>query len=103
MVIPLNHRQKAFVQEYLKSGNATESAKAAGYSLHTAYSQGQRLLKNAEIQKTIKAHNQATEEETGVTVQSVVTRINLIATTTWWWKYAKQPCILFRERQLQFH
>jgi phage terminase small subunit len=78
----LNHRQGVFVQEYLKSGNATEAATKAGYSKKTAYSQGQRLLKKAEVQKTIKAHNHATEEETGVTVQGTVRRIHSIATAT---------------------
>ena len=33
--------------------NATESAKRAGYSQKTAYSQGQRLLKNVEIQNLV--------------------------------------------------
>lgn len=49
----LNLRQKAFVEEYLISKNATSAAKKAGYSQKTAYSIGQRLLKQAEIKSYI--------------------------------------------------
>lgn len=45
----MNARQQAFVVAYSSSGNATESAIKAGYSKKTAYSNGQRLLKKAEI------------------------------------------------------
>jgi hypothetical protein len=43
------------VTEYLATGNATEAAKRAGYSQRTAYSQGQRLLKNVEVKKLLRA------------------------------------------------
>ena len=45
----MTHRQELFVQEYLVSLNATQAAIKAGYSTKTAYSQGQRLLKNVEV------------------------------------------------------
>jgi phage terminase small subunit len=48
-------RQRRFIREYLKSYNATQAAKMAGYSEKTAYSQGVRLLKNVEIQKVKEA------------------------------------------------
>lgn len=47
----LNEKQKAFCEYYASTFNATESAKRAGYSERTAYSIGQRLLKNVEVQK----------------------------------------------------
>lgn len=47
-------KQKAFVAEYLIDLNATQAALRAGYSAKTAYSQGQRLLKNVEVQKQIE-------------------------------------------------
>lgn len=50
----MTERQERFCQEYSKCGNATQSAISAGYSERTGYSQGQRLLKNAEIQQRIK-------------------------------------------------
>lgn len=51
----LTHRQLRFVQLYNRLENATEAAKQAGYSAKTAYSQGQRLLKNVEIAAAIQA------------------------------------------------
>jgi len=52
-VAELNSRQKAFISEYIKDKNATQAAIRAGYSEKTAYSQGQRLLKKAEIKSAI--------------------------------------------------
>lgn len=49
----LNTKQQKFVEAYLRTGNATESAIAAGYSKKTAYSAGPRLLKNVDIQKAV--------------------------------------------------
>lgn len=51
----LSAKQEKFCLEYRKhEGNATAAAIAAGYSERTAGSQGNRLLKNVEIQKRIK-------------------------------------------------
>lgn len=45
----MNTKQEQFVYEYIKDANATQAAIRAGYSERTAYSQGQRLLKNVEV------------------------------------------------------
>jgi phage terminase small subunit len=45
----MNRRQEVFVQEYLNCWNASEAARRAGYSVKTAGSQGERLLKDAEV------------------------------------------------------
>lgn len=50
----LNERQNRFTEEYIVDLNATAAAKRAGYSEKTAYSIGQRLLKNVEIQARIE-------------------------------------------------
>ena len=50
----LNVRQDMFCREYAKCGNATEAAKKAGYAEKTAYSQGQRLLKNVEVKNRLQ-------------------------------------------------
>ena len=50
----LNEKQKWFYKEYLVDSNATQAAKRAGYSPKTAYSQGQRLLKNVEGKQYMK-------------------------------------------------
>lgn len=45
--------QKRFADEYLIDTNATQAAIRAGYSKKSAYSQGQRLLKNDEVKRYI--------------------------------------------------
>ena len=49
----MTHRQELFIQEYIKTGNATSSAIKAGYSKRTAKSIGQRLLTFVDIKKKI--------------------------------------------------
>jgi len=51
----LNERQKRFIAAYIVDPNATNAAKIAGYSEKTAYSIGQRLLKNVEIKQELEA------------------------------------------------
>lgn len=50
----MNAQQSAFVVAYAECGNASEAARRAGYSEKTAGSQGERLLRHAEIQQAIK-------------------------------------------------
>lgn len=54
----LRPQHMIFVTEYIKSGNATQAAIAAGYSEKTAYSAGPRLLKNVEIQQYLNKTEQ---------------------------------------------
>lgn len=49
----LTPKQQKFCEEYVITLNATQAAKKAGYSDRTAYSQGQRMLKNVEIRNFI--------------------------------------------------
>jgi phage terminase small subunit len=42
-----------FAARYLATGNATQAARDAGYSPKTAYAQGSRLLKKAEVQRLL--------------------------------------------------
>ena len=53
MTMSLNLRQEAFARAYALNANATEAARLAGYSAHTAYAQGSRLLKDAEIVRRV--------------------------------------------------
>jgi hypothetical protein len=70
-----NLKRKAFIRAYLGEahGNATEAAKIAGYSEKTAYSQGSRLLKDAEVQKTLHTHVAKFDLSTDATLQRVGT------------------------------
>jgi phage terminase small subunit len=47
--VKMTAKKMKFCLEYFRSGNATQSAKDAGYSEKTAYSAGQRLLKDVEV------------------------------------------------------
>jgi len=67
----LTNKQQAFVNEYTRDFCATQAAIRAGYSGKTAYSLGQRLLKNAEISDAIR---QRIEEKT-MGADEVLTRL----------------------------
>jgi phage terminase small subunit len=75
----VNHRRKKFISEYLLCGNATDAAMKAGYSKKTAYSQGQRLLKNVEIMESINESQERLQEETEVKLKEVVNQIKVLA------------------------
>lgn len=49
----MTDRQQRFCDEYLVDCNATQAAIRAGYNSKTAYSQGQRMLKNVEVKAYI--------------------------------------------------
>ena len=74
----LTPKQELFCQEYLVDLNATKAAERAKYSKKTAYSQGQRLLKNVEIQKRIAELKEKREERTKVTQDRVVKELALL-------------------------
>ena len=62
----LNPRQKRFVEEYLACGNAAEAAATAGYSPASAAAQGERLLRDPEIQRYRREVEQRMFEAMGV-------------------------------------
>ena len=64
----LTVKQRKFIAEYIKTGNATQSAIAAGYSKATAYSIGQENLKKPEILKAVEKRMKKFD----VTVDNVV-------------------------------
>jgi phage terminase small subunit len=70
-----SQKQKLFVQEYLVDLNATQAAIRAGYSEATAYSQGQRLLKNVEIANMIDEAMKERETRTQVTADMVIAEL----------------------------
>jgi phage terminase small subunit len=52
--VAITRKQQKFVNEYMADLNATQAAIRAGYSEKTAYSIGQRLLKNVEIRDEVE-------------------------------------------------
>lgn len=65
-------KKRLFVQEYIIDFNATQAAIRAGYSRKTAYSQGQRLLKDVEIQAKIQAEQSKRSKRTKITQDKVL-------------------------------
>lgn len=50
----LTNKERVFIDRYLVHFNASRAAREAGYSKKTAYSIGQRLLKNVEVSTEIQ-------------------------------------------------
>lgn len=72
-------KRARFIAEYLIDLNATQAAERAGYSRKTAYSQGQRLLKNAEIQRAIARAQAERSARTGISQDRVLQELELLA------------------------
>lgn len=73
----MTNRQKIFCDQYIMTGgNATEAAKRAGYSKRTAYSIGQRLLKNVEVQETISARLEELESERIIETEEILEHLS---------------------------
>lgn len=75
----LTLKQERFVQEYLVDLNATQAAVRAGYSQKTASSQGERLLRNVEVQAEIHAARQAISRRTEVNQDRVIRELAAVA------------------------
>ncbi len=61
----LTLKQRRFVEEYLKDGNATRAAKAAGYSPKTAKSIATENLSKLAVQAAIREAQQRHQETAG--------------------------------------
>lgn len=78
----LTDKQQRFVAEYLVDLNATQAAIRAGYSERTAYSQGQRLLKNVEVAKVLSDRAANTSERLDLSAERVLRGLFEEATRT---------------------
>jgi len=67
-----NKKHKQFADEYLVDFNATQAAIRAGYSEKTAYSQGQRLLKNVEIKEYIQSEQDKSSEALKISREDIL-------------------------------
>ncbi len=68
-----------FVKNYIIDHNATRAAKLAGYSEKTAYSQGNRLLKNVEIKKLIEDEEAKIAKRLEISAANVLKELAKIA------------------------
>lgn len=68
----LTPKREAFAKNFIENGgNATDAAKKAGYSARTAYSTGNRLLKNDEIRAYIAEKQSEIERQKGTDIMSL--------------------------------
>lgn len=66
-------RRKLFVQAYIANGgNATEAAKAAGFSERSAYNSGFRMMKDDEVVQAIAARQQKLANKFELTAEGVL-------------------------------
>jgi phage terminase small subunit len=72
---PLNDKQRAFAREYGVDRNATQAAIRAGYSKQTAYAQGQRLLKHAEVRRFVDAEANRIAQRVDLTKERLVAEL----------------------------
>lgn len=72
-------KQKRFVEEYLIDLNATQAAIRAGYSEKTAYSAGQRMLKNVEVRSYIEERQKQARNKRIMTAEKRMERLSDIA------------------------
>ena len=75
----LTPKRRAFVENYLKSWNATSAAREAGYSARSAYNQGYRLMMNDDIRAAI----QERLAEMAMGADEVLQRLAQIARGEW--------------------
>lgn len=68
-------RQERYAEEYMIDLNATQAAIRAGFSARTASSQGERLLRNVEIQERIAKLRAAQTVRTNRTADDVLRRL----------------------------
>lgn len=75
----LTEKQKRFADEYVRTANATQSAINAGYKETSAYSTGQRMLKNVEVKAYIDKRLKELERKTIMTLEETLELITSTA------------------------
>lgn len=68
----LTDKQVMFVRQYLVDQNATQAAIRSGYSAKTAASQGERLLRNAEVRAAVEVGLADLAAQVGFTAEMVL-------------------------------
>jgi phage terminase small subunit len=67
----LTEQKKQFARNYIANGgNATQAALKAGYSKKSAYSQGQRLLKDVEVKQMLEKEQKKNAEKYEYTIEN---------------------------------
>lgn len=79
----LNTRQKKFAEYYAQSGNASESARRAGYSAKYINSNVQKLLQNTAISEYIKQLSDKLKDERIMSAKDRQVALSDIARSAW--------------------
>jgi len=72
-------KRERFAEEYLVDLNATQAAIRAGYSKKTASSQGERLLRNVEVQRAVQKGRFESKKRNEITLDDVLDEYKRIA------------------------
>lgn len=72
-------QHQLFVDNYIKTQNATKAALAAGYSEKSAHTQGSRLLKRSDIQGALVSHTAKTEKKVASLADRVLKELEKMA------------------------
>ena len=75
----LTPKKRMFAKEYLVDLNATQSAIRAGYSKKTSHSQGERLLRDVDVQALVHGAMKRRSERVEVTSERVLAEIAKVA------------------------
>ena len=75
----LTEKQERFCQDYIVDLNATQGAIRAGYSKRTAYSQGQRLLKNVEAKVRIEQLKASRNQKVELKAEQILSEVQKVA------------------------
>jgi phage terminase small subunit len=71
-------KRARFCEEYLVDLNATQAAIRAGYNAKSAYSQGQRLLKDVEVAARIEELEKKRSERVGLRADQVLQELAIL-------------------------
>src|SRR3954471_6269593 len=74
----LSQKESLFVAEYLRDGNATRAAIAAGYSPRSADVLGSRLVRKSSVADAIARGRARLLDRAEVTAQDVIDRLTVI-------------------------
>jgi len=72
----LTNKKRAFINEYISTLNATQSAIKSGYSVKTARSQGSRLLTDVDVKQAIDEGIALKCKESKLTKTSLLTKLS---------------------------
>jgi len=74
----MTERQKKFIDYYIQTGNASESARRAGYSADTAEVLGCRLLRNVKVRRAMDERLEELKSARTVDTQAVLEHLSAV-------------------------